>query len=110
MIVSFLLSLKRAFGLAPPSPDLEAQRLVKEGAQLLDVRTPGEYSGGHLRGSLNIPVQVLAKRLRELDAKRGVVVYCQSGMRSRSASAMLRAEGFEVYDLGRMAAWGAQSE
>jgi phage shock protein E len=106
MIASFLLSLKRVFGLVPPEPNLEAQRLVEEGAHLLDVRSPGEYSGGNLRGSLNIPVQTLAERIGELDKSRGVVVYCRSGMRSRSAASMLRAKGFEVYDLGRMSAWG----
>lgn len=107
MIASFLMSLKRVFGLTPPAPNLEARQLVEEGAYLLDVRSPGEYSGGHLQGSLNIPVQKLAERADELDTSRSVVVYCRSGMRSQSAASMLQAKGFEVYDLGRMSAWGA---
>ncbi|MFK8003432.1 MAG: rhodanese-like domain-containing protein [Polyangiales bacterium] len=107
MIASFLVSLKRIFGLTPPEPDLEARRLVDEGAYLLDVRSPGEYSGGHLDGSLNIPVQKLGEQVGELDTSRAVVVYCRSGMRSRSAASMLEAKGFDVYDLGRMSAWGA---
>lgn len=103
---SFLVSLKRIFGLTPPAPDAEAQRRVEEGAYLLDVRTPREYDSGNLSGSINIPLQILIDRMGELDASRGVVVYCRSGMRSRSAASTLRAEGFDVYDLGPMSAWG----
>lgn len=110
MIVSFLVTLKRVFGITPPPADLEARRRVEEGACLLDVRTPGEYGGGHLRGSINIPVQGLGKRIGELDKRRGVVVYCRSGMRSRTAVSMLRAQGFEVYDLKRMSDWGESED
>lgn len=104
---SFLTSLKRAFSSPQGASDLEARRLVEEGACLLDVRTPGEFSGGNIPTSVNIPLQSLAGRLGELDKSRGVVVYCRSGMRSSSAASILRADGFEVYDLGGMSAWGA---
>ena len=102
---SFLSSLKRAFSAPSAASNLEARRLVEEGACLLDVRTPSEYAGGNLPESLNIPLQSLASRIDELDKSKGVVVYCRSGMRSSSAASMLRAEGFEVFDLGPMSAW-----
>ena len=88
------------------SPD-KARTLVLGGARLVDVRTAGEHASGHLDGSLNVPVQELAKRMAELGEKtRPVVVYCASGMRSASAASMLRRAGFaDVHDLGAMSRW-----
>lgn len=85
----------------------EAQRLVKAGALLLDVRTVEEYRSGHLPDALNIPVAELAGRMGELSAKeRPVVVYCQSGRRSANAASMLAQAGYvSVNDLGPMSAW-----
>lgn len=86
----------------------EAQRLVKQGALLLDVRTPGEFASGHVSGAKNIPVQELGSRLKELPPKgQTIVVYCQSGGRSASASSVLRQAGYEVHDLGAMRNWQA---
>jgi rhodanese-related sulfurtransferase len=83
-----------------------ARKLVDEGATLLDVRTPQEFSGGHVKGAVNIPVQVLGARHHELDRSRPVVVYCQSGGRSASAARFLRKAGFtSVHDVGPMPRW-----
>jgi phage shock protein E len=84
-----------------------ARALVRAGAQLLDVRSPAEFSESHLEGALNIPLPELARRLGELGPKHGTVVaYCRSGARSATASALLRANGFtQVHDLGAMANW-----
>lgn len=82
-----------------------AHRWVDEGATLLDVRTPGEFGRGHVRGALNIPVQVLAEKLDEVPGDR-VVVYCRSGGRSASATSLLQRHGKEVTDLGAMSSWG----
>jgi rhodanese-related sulfurtransferase len=85
----------------------EAHRLVAEGARLVDVRTPGEFSGGHLPGAVNVPLDQLAARVGELK-KEGtpVVVYCASGMRSGQARRVLIREGIaRVYDLGGMSRW-----
>ncbi len=83
---------------------LAARRHMLEGARLLDVRTPEEFAGGHLPGAVNIPVQALAARVRDLGAPHApVVVYCRSGARSARAASMLRAAGFRaVHDLGAM--------
>lgn len=84
----------------------EAKTLVAQGALLLDVRTTGEFAGGHIGGAKNIPVQDLASRLGELPPKsRKIVVYCRSGGRSASASQLLRQAGYEVHDLGAMHNW-----
>ena len=83
-----------------------ARRLVNEGAVLLDVRTPGEFSAGHIDGAVNIPVQELGSRLNELDVASPVVVYCRSGQRSSFAAGTLKNAGFaSVSDLGPMSAW-----
>lgn len=82
----------------------EAHAIVAAGGTLLDVRTPGEFSTGHLEGARNIPVQDLGARLRELDRAKGVVLYCRSGSRSAHAAALLRQAGFQsVVDIGTMA-------
>ena len=44
--------------------------LLQEGAQMVDVRTPGEFAAGHAPGSLNIPLQDLAEGARTLDPNR----------------------------------------
>jgi phage shock protein E len=83
-----------------------ARGLVKDGALLLDVRTPQEFGAGHLEGAQNIPVQALSARLAELDKARPIVLYCRSGARSGSAMGLLKSAGFAVvYDLGPMTAW-----
>jgi phage shock protein E len=85
-----------------------ARELVSGGALLLDVRTTGEFAGGHLPGAKNIPVQELERRLGEVGNKeRPVVLYCQSGMRSATAAAVLQEAGYrDVHDLGAMGRWG----
>ena len=78
-------------------------RLVKEGAVIIDVRTKGEYGYGHIRGSVNIPVDQLHKNLNKLkDKKRPIITCCESGMRSASAKGILTSNGFaNVYNGGR---------
>jgi phage shock protein E len=86
-----------------------AKQLVQDGATLLDVRSSGEFSGGHLPGARNVPVHELSQRIAELgDKGKPVVVYCASGMRSASAAGTLRKAGFaRVEDLGGMMRWGS---
>jgi rhodanese-related sulfurtransferase len=90
--------LKNIFG-SGNKPDLK--ELVKNGAQILDVRTPGEYKGGHIRGSLNIPLQSLQANLSKIKKDRPVITCCASGMRSASAKGILKSNGYhEVYNGG----------
>lgn len=77
-----------------------AARLVGEGALLLDVRTPAEHASGAPSGAVNIPVQELATRLRELPKGRVIVAFCRSGVRSASAVEQLVDTGFDAYDAG----------
>jgi len=79
------------------------------GVQLVDVRTPDEYAGGHLEGAVNIDVRdssFVRKAIQRLDASRPVLVYCRSGRRSADAAGQLAAKGFDVTNLsGGILAW-----
>lgn len=83
----------------------EAHQLVAQGAVLVDVRTPEEFSGGHLDGARNVPVGELSARMGELPRDKTLVVYCHSGARSARAASMLREAGYRVRNLGPMSAW-----
>lgn len=72
------------------------KKMINNGALVVDVRTPGEYSGGHYPKAVNIPLQQLPQRLDELGKKdQKIVLYCHSGGRSGAALNYLRKLGFE---------------
>lgn len=68
--------------------------LLREGATLVDVRSPAEFAAGHAGGTLNIPLDQLAARSGELDPERWVVLCCASGTRSAMGVRLLRGRGF----------------
>jgi len=70
-------------------------QLVQDGAIILDVRSNGEYTGGHIEGSINIPVNKLTDNLNKLkDKKKPIITCCASGMRSASAKGILESNGY----------------
>ncbi len=78
----------------------QAKSFLSEGnATLLDVRTPKEYQDAHIQGAKHIPMSTLHKRLNELDKTTRILVYCQSGNRSVSASRTLSDHGFVAYNI-----------
>lgn len=80
--------------------------LNNKNVQFIDVRTPGEYKGNHIRQFKNIPLHQLNQKLASLSKEKEVVVICQSGMRSNKASKMLKQAGFNVINVkGGMSAW-----
>lgn len=95
----------------------EAYRLVKEeGALLLDVRTPREYSRRHIEGAQNVPIENLVTRLDRIETLQGgdkskpIVVYCTVGARAARAKQILTMGGFsKVINLGGISDWPAQS-
>ena len=100
----------RAAGTGALSPT-EAASLIKKtkDLQLIDVRTPGEYAGGHLAGAKLIPVQELGERLSEIDPKKPVLLYCRTGNRSGHARKLLEEHGFSgaQHLEGGIVAWQA---
>jgi len=83
-------------------------------AQLVDVRTPEEFTQDHLPGAINIDWrnQSFGKQISSLDKSKPVFLYCRSGRRSATAAEKMRKEGFlEVYDLkGGIIEWKTESE
>lgn len=75
-------------------PKVDYATLVKEGAVILDVRTPAEFKGGHIKGSKNVPLQSLTNELGKLDKSKTIITCCASGMRSAQAKAILKSKGF----------------
>ena len=77
----------------------DAANLPRDGSvTLLDTRTVGEYSRGHIDGFRNIPVDELRERIDEIEPGKRVYVICQSGLRSYIATRILEGYGFEAYN------------
>src|SRR5665647_77956 len=92
-------TLKKMLGMGP---EVSYSELVKQGAIILDVRSKGEYAGGHIKGSINISVDTLNNNLSKLkDKSKPIITCCASGMRSASAKSILKASGYTaVYNGG----------
>lgn len=86
----------------------EAKQAVDaKDVQFIDVRTPGEYSGGHAPKASNFPLDVLESDLTKLDKNKPVYVICQTGRRSQKGSEILQKAGFtQIYNInGGTSAW-----
>lgn len=68
---------------------------VKNGAFLVDVRTPAEFSGGSVKGAVNIPLDKVPSQLSKFKNKKNIVVFCRSGNRSSQAKSILENNGFQ---------------
>ncbi len=73
---------------------VDFDELIKSGAQIIDVRTKGEYQGGNVKGSTNIPLDQLRGSMSKLDKNKAYITCCASGMRSSSAKSLLKSAGF----------------
>jgi CRP-like cAMP-binding protein len=77
----------------------DAQRIIKEGGQWLDVRLPSEFENHHLDGAVNIPLYFIRLKLNTLDQRRKYVVCCDTGRRSSAGAYILSERGFQAYVL-----------
>ncbi len=91
-----------------PATAFQAE-VQKQGAQVLDVRTAGEFQGGHIKNALQAnwnDAQEFENRTQHLDKNATVYVYCQAGGRSAAAQAFLIEKGYKVVNLeGGMSNW-----
>lgn len=84
--------LKKLFN---TNPKVNLTELVRNGATILDVRSKSEFTYGHIRGSINIPVENLSSNFNKLKGKNKVIITCcASGSRSASAKGILTRNGF----------------
>lgn len=92
-------TIKKLFGIGS---QVNYAELVQQGALILDVRSKGEYAGGHIKGSINISVDTLNNNLNKLKNKeQTIITCCASGMRSASAKSILKSQGYtKVYNGG----------
>lgn len=72
---------------------IQVKEAIANGAMIVDVRTPAEYSGGHAKGAVNIPLDRIPYELEAFNNKPGIIVYCRSGNRSGQAKAFLDQQG-----------------
>ncbi|HXU26236.1 MAG TPA: rhodanese-like domain-containing protein [Bacteroidia bacterium] len=77
------------------------EQLIKSGkATIVDVRTPAEFMGGHVAGSINIPLQEIPQRLTEFKKMQHIVLCCASGGRSAQATSFLKQNKINCEDGG----------
>jgi len=77
----------------------EAQKLIDDGAQLIDVRADHEWEAGRIAGATHLPLAELAGRTDEIDPERPIVLYCRGGTRSTMAADALVEAGFDAAKL-----------
>lgn len=83
------------------SESMDLKQLLDDGAVVIDVRSPEEFRGGHVKNSINIPVNVIANKTESLKKHKHIILCCASGGRSGMATTMLKAKGFSnVYNGG----------
>ena len=87
---------KKLFG-----PGTDYKLLVQNGAVIIDVRSPQEFDNGHIKGSKNIPVNIIQRELNTIKKMgKPIITVCQSGARSGMAKGILKGAGIEVYNGG----------
>lgn len=102
MLVTFLAvnAQQKSYSNLKTEPFMEA--VSHDDMQILDVRTPNEFSQGHIKNAKNINIfnkDFVKQVTKTLDKKKTVYVYCRSGGRSAKASAILSDAGYDVVNL-----------
>ena len=89
--------LKKIFGIKK----IDFNQLLEDGAYIVDVRTPGEFNSGNIKGSTNIPLDAIKSNIKELEKLNKVVIFCcASGFRSRQSTSIVKARGIKAYNGG----------
>lgn len=93
-----LEKIKNLFGIK----SIDYAQLIQDGAIVLDVRTSAEYAGGHIQGSINVPLNKLIQHLKKLkDKDKPIITCCASGSRSAEALNVLKYNGYtNIYNGG----------
>lgn len=88
--------IKNLFG-----PGVDYKEIYSKGATIIDVRTSGEFNGGHIENSTNIPLDSINSNVEKIkNMQQPIITCCASGMRSGSAKSMLKSKGLEAYNGG----------
>lgn len=93
------MGLLSMLGLSGKSESVK--EFMEKGAVIIDVRTPGEFQGGHIKGSKNIPLNVISSKINEIKKLgKPVIACCASGMRSGQAASILKNSGIDAMNGG----------
>jgi rhodanese-related sulfurtransferase len=99
LVVYFIISslrLKKAVSGLTQEQFIEGYRK----AQLVDVREPKEFDGGHILGARNIPSSQMRQRVKEIRSDKPVYLYCQNSARSARTALFLKKKGYtQIYQL-----------
>lgn len=104
ILIAVIVVLVAVFGFLlfrPTTPDgtvdvdaAGVQKAIDDGAQVIDVRTSGEYQMGHIPGAVNVPYDEIATQAASWDRDATYVVYCATGARSLTAVQTMESMGF----------------
>lgn len=95
VLVIALLAIKPAGASVKVVDVAGVQKAVSDGVRVVDVRSQGEFEGGHIAGSQNVPLDQFQSVASQWDKSAPVLVYCQTGARSAEAVSMLEQLGFK---------------
>ncbi|MCH7400464.1 rhodanese-like domain-containing protein [Belliella kenyensis] len=73
----------------------QLKELIDTGAYLVDVRSPGEFASGSVKGAVNIPLERIDSQLSKFKGKKSIIVFCRSGNRSGQAKMILEQSGIQ---------------
>ena len=82
------------------STNVDLAQLIKDGAVIIDVRSKAEYATGHVKGSINIPLEQIGSNTDKLKSHNHIITCCRSGNRSGMAKSILERNGIECYNGG----------
>ena len=85
---------KRLLSFFTPAKKVDFAALIDQGAIIVDVRSKQEFQSGHVKGSMNIPLDQLGNNLSKLKKDKTIITVCASGMRSGMAKRMLISKGY----------------
>jgi len=77
------------------SNSVDLAQLIKDGAVIIDVRSKSEFASGHVKGSINIPLEQIAASAEKLKSHKHVITCCRSGNRSGMAKRTLESKGLK---------------
>lgn len=90
--------LSKIFG---SEPKADFNELLKNGAKIIDVRSPGEFQSGHCQKSINIPLDSVQNNISKIKGYNStIILVCRSGGRASMAKKMLSDEGIEAHNAG----------
>lgn len=95
LVVAIMGFLSFIFG-GNADKNVDISALIQGGALVVDVRSPGEFSGGHIEGAVNIPYDVISREIAKhgADKDRAIILYCHSGARASAAKKALLQMGY----------------